>query len=809
MWMMSMRDLPIRSLMLSDFRSIEGTRVLPFDAPVVLIHGSNGTGKTSVLSALELALTGAVQSMARQDDRYIAHLPYFGQAYATVRADVAEYLQAGSTGVPLTVGGTRIDGPYALTEEAAKFYAERCYLDQASLGRLLEFYQTRVGQEESALAKFVNELLGLEKLDALRAGLSDANDLRLLKKLAVGVEDAATKAKATEAQLTEQSELLAENRSELAQARAATRQAISALHPDTPDDMDDSDLVAFVQSALSDDDTQVASADAARLHQELIALGGRISALTERPSTQRIEEVRSALAVVTADRQTWDATEGATVRAWEAEAQASGLELSNEPRLAVERATNLVLRDLDTASKGRAQLESVRAQLDTDRRTLDSLEVSLAEAHEYSSALVEGLTALRTIVDDSNVCPVCDRDYEEAETHSLPVHIDLKLSELTTHGQQLVDLRTERDELAARVGRTAADYSQLQSRVLPADQEETLQQRRAALVQLTAQIDEVESAATRGADLARRVRELEQTLENLEAASSEAHHIRTELSRYAALLHVDLPLVADSFDGAWRSLLERAEAEVVRIHGAATRYRSAANESARLGSAIERESVVVQRVANLVERKNRWDGRVAEARRRQAVAREVHEAATRARTTIVQRVFTESLNDVWRSVFTRLAPNEGFIPRFGIPTATKTALDIKLETTHRTGAASGPPQMMLSAGNLNTAALSLFLALHLAVQPVVPCLVFDDPVQAMDEVHVAQFAGLIRVLAKQHGRQVVIAVHERELFDYLSLELSPAYDGDELITIELGERAKDEDEGVIRHTWTPDTAIAS
>ena len=116
--------------------------------------------------------------------------------------------------------------------------------------------------------------------------------------------------------------------------------------------------------------------------------------------------------------------------------------------------------------------------------------------------------------------------------------------------------------------------------------------------------------------------------------------------------------------------------------------------------------------------------------------------------------------------------------------------------------------MMLSAGNLNTAALSLFLALHLAMQPVVPCLVFDDPVQAMDEVHVAQFAGLIRILAKQHDRQVVIAVHERELFDYLTLELSPAYEGDELITIELGERAADEDEGITRHRWTPDPAIA-
>ena len=116
--------------------------------------------------------------------------------------------------------------------------------------------------------------------------------------------------------------------------------------------------------------------------------------------------------------------------------------------------------------------------------------------------------------------------------------------------------------------------------------------------------------------------------------------------------------------------------------------------------------------------------------------------------------------------------------------------------------------MMLSAGNLNTAALSLFLALHLAVNPVIPCLVFDDLVQAMDEVHVAQFAGLIRVLAKQHERQVIIAVHERELFDYLALELSPAYEGDELLTIELGERSLEQNQGITRHVWAPDPAIA-
>ena len=115
--------------------------------------------------------------------------------------------------------------------------------------------------------------------------------------------------------------------------------------------------------------------------------------------------------------------------------------------------------------------------------------------------------------------------------------------------------------------------------------------------------------------------------------------------------------------------------------------------------------------------------------------------------------------------------------------------------------------MMLSTGNLNTAALSLFIALHLAVEPVVPCLVFDDPVQSMDEVHVSQLAGLMRVLSKHHNRQLIVAVHERELFHYLSLELSPAFEGDELITIELGARQEDEDQGITRHKWTPDPAI--
>lgn len=805
-----MSDVPIRRLMVSDFRRIEGTRELPFDAPVVLIHGPNGTGKTSVLSALELALTGHIRSMERQSDRYRAHLPYFGQSYATVRADVADYLQARTAGIPVTVNGARLEGTPAFDNAAARFYAERCYLDQSSLGRLLDLYQAREGNEQTALEKFVNELLGLEKLDALRDGLSDANDLRLLKKLAVGVDEADRQAKAAATQLKEQSTLRAEIRKDVDNARAATRDAIAGLHhPGMTDAMTDGDLLGFVRSALNDDSIGTQSAAAVQLHQELIALGGRISALAERPTKQRIQDARSTLAAATADQEAWESTDGAKVRAWEVAAQAVGIDLSSEPRIAVERATGLVLQELDNLSDVRARAASVSAQLEADRRELDGLQARLADAHENSSALIEGLAALRTVIDTSNTCPVCDRDFTETGPHSLVAHIDTKLADLTIHGQQLVGLRNERDQVAAQVTRTAVEHTQLSAQLIPADQQQALEQRHAALVELVDQFDEVEALKSNGAELARRVHDLQQSIDNLETASSEERHISGELARCAALLQIKVSPAFDSFQTASAELLERAAAEVARLSDAADQYRNAANGADRLAVALESEAAVVQRVADLAEHKKQWDDRFAEAKRRQGVAKDVHEAATQARTKIVHRVFTESLNDVWRTVFTRLAPNEGFIPSFGIPSATKRTFDITLETTHRNGEASGPPQMMLSAGNLNTAALSLFLALHLAVEPIVPCLVFDDPVQAMDEVHVAQFAALIRLLAKQNDRQVIIAVHERELFDYLALELSPAYEGDELITIELGERAAEEDQGIARHTWAPDSALAN
>lgn len=802
-----MTEIPLRSLNVSNFRRIEGSRHYPLDASVVLIHGPNGSGKTSVLSALELGLTGGVRSMERQDAGYAEHLPNLGAQAATVRVEVADYLQADKSDPTLTINGGRVQGAPAFQTETARFYGDRCYLDQASLGRLLELYQHREGKGESALARFVNELLGLEKLDALRAGLHEATDLRLLKKLVPAVSDADTKAKAAAKELQEARQAAKECREELAYSRSVTVKAVEALRPGASKGKDDAALIEFVRADLASATPSAEAAEAMATHEELIALGGRISALIERPSTTRLLDARSNLATASTDRVRWAHEYEVSIQVWKADAQPFVSLQLGEFHSNLRQVLSRAEAELESVRALRVKFEAAKVQLVASQAQLDEVQVELESAREHSSALIESLVVLRTVVDDNN-CPVCDRDYTEVNREDLVEHIESKLDGLTAHGQQLIEMRKKRDAMATLVNQFEIARSQLEAQLPSTSEQRELEERVSVLVALARRLNDLEPAILEGQEIDERVKRAQKDLEDLEAATSEDLSIREMLESYASQLRVDGLLLGESPRQGWQQLVDKSTLEIARLNKIVRELEVAVDEAARLAELVESEAALARDVADAERRKIGWESRVAEAKRRQAVAKEVHEAATRARATVVQRVFTESLNDVWKSVFTRLAPDESFVPSFGIPTADRTALNINLETTHRSGRAGGSPQMMLSAGNLNTAALSLFISLHLAVQPDAPCLVFDDPVQAMDEVHVAQFAALVRSLSKHHQRQVVIAVHERELFEYLVLELSPAFEGDELITIELGDRSDDEDQGVVRYKWRPDVALA-
>lgn len=195
----------------------------------------------------------------------------------------------------------------------------------------------------------------------------------------------------------------------------------------------------------------------------------------------------------------------------------------------------------------------------------------------------------------------------------------------------------------------------------------------------------------------------------------------------------------------------------------------------------------------------------------QSEAKAISTAASNARAAIVGRVFNTSLNKMWRDLFVRLAPNEQFVPAFRLPETGQKSFEASLETLHRGDhTVGGPPGTMLSAGNLNTAALTLFLALHLSMSRRLPWLILDDPVQSMDDVHISQFAALLRMVSKGLERQIILAVHDRALFDYLTLELSPAFQDDRLITVELSRTIEGKSVATPQiFTYEPDKAIAA
>ena len=56
------------------FGAFAGTSTLRLTRQSFLIHGENGAGKTSLLSAMEYGLTGNVQALDRADPEYAEHL---------------------------------------------------------------------------------------------------------------------------------------------------------------------------------------------------------------------------------------------------------------------------------------------------------------------------------------------------------------------------------------------------------------------------------------------------------------------------------------------------------------------------------------------------------------------------------------------------------------------------------------------------------------------------------------------------------------------------------------------------------------
>lgn len=783
----------LKSLSINNFRSIQGSIVIPLDAQVVLVHGTNGMGKTSLMSAIELGLTGSIAHLDDQS-KYHNFLTHINTAGGSIQLAV-EGMNARSTGTgQVSFCPGSFHATPALNAADASFFSERCYLPQAVLGRLLDIYDQRK-TTNSRLTEFVKELLRLDALDALVDGLDHAFNVTRIRKLAPVYK-----------QLEESRDLLDKQlereRLNVVSAHQATTQRISRLN----------ELLAVLNPAA----VPVSSGfDAAALRERV---GDWNTEQTELASiTQQSAEVSSLLTrleqtaigsldaeIATLERDT--TAVGAQYDAW---LSGQGVKIAQAlDALKVFHSELLPLDGARVEDQIRDALRWCIDEVDRCQRLLDqhgisneqltvartTIQRATTRISEINQALETGAKDARTLAAalagvaphvKEDLCPVCNRDYAEIERGSLTAHIAATIANLTSEAGRLQAFSTERASESERLTAARRDEESAERLVLQPDALADLRERQSTIVSIRSRLQALQGDASNGQALFVSFDSSRRRLAATRRAGLQSASLLPEID---AAVERATGQPTTNFSGLREALDAAAGALSGRLRTVQAVLSSRVAVETELEQYAREEQLLSDRVARttqLEERLKAMKGAFSSIGVVRERAKAIATAATQVRSGIVRDVFSGSLNAVWRDLFVRLAPSEQFVPQFRLPDRGDGKVEAVLETFHRSGQASGPPGAMLSQGNLNTAALTLFLALNLSVPSQLPWLVLDDPVQSMDDVHIAQFAALLRTFSKGLGKQAIVAVHERALFEYLTLELSPSFAGDSLITVEI------------------------
>ena len=809
----------LSSVSISNFRSINGTITVPLNAPVVLVHGPNGAGKTSVLSAIELALTGEILDMQRTDENYQSHLIHWGAQDSRIVLDGADLGVSSTIPHENFIKADGIHGGSLLSGEVERFFSERCYLAQATLGRLLEIYQNANPREESALTRFVKDLLGLDVLDALIDGLHPAADVRNTRRLAPGYLDAESKIQAIQARVIDSTKKLAQLLNDAKEKRASIRAALANLSP-LSDSPLRTDLPAEIEAILAggDDERRLITLngyrrDLASIRQRALPLSATLEAHDEAAAVADEQAAR-----VVAD--TWRSTTGKAIEVLIGELRGTFPDLpsvaSTDPNTAFGTATTRIEAELQRCSRALADDDVIIAQLEKLNQDVEQGRARVALADEQLVAITGeggGLSrALASIIPHihGNDCPVCGRDYREVSSDPLVQHVSTQVARLAEQADRLQGLGRSRASAVSEQSKAERAWETAVGKRLSPEARVGLKARVSDLTEAKRRLTDVAASVDTGADAMRREAEAQRRLAEIRNRQHLAVELRASLADLCRTLEQPALDTSETISAAIQRLDTFVAAQEAVANDRLRRRRDASGQYKLLR---EQEAEIERLQGNLSSDdalEKRWESALAIAEQHRQTAKTMARAVANARTMIVGRVFNSSLNKIWRDLFVRLAPTEPFVPAFRLPQTSTEPVTAQLETVHRQGGTGGTPGSMLSAGNLNTAALTLFLALHLSVRPQLPWLILDDPIQSMDEVHIAQFAALLRTLSKEHHRQIVIAVHERPLFDYLTLELSPAFAGDQLITVELSRsNAGASIAEPTYYNWEPDRAVVA
>lgn len=795
-----MKRHPLKSLEIENFRSISGKWKIPLDAPVVLIHGHNGSGKTSLLSAIELAATGNVAYLEEQTDtaKNVLLNRHFdsGRVSLNIESEVGSVL-TGS----FSVERDQLGGKAALSAASSHQFVERCYLPQTALGRLLETYTATGKQVDTALVSFVKSIVGLDELDNFIAGLHSAGHISRAKKASrwwSQFEEELSRAEAWRSELVTEIESVQHQLSRV-------NSTIESLTDGAYESTNEQNLSALL---LETDNNGKLMHQYEELSIRLEGISNAYSQASEESLRQDYQKQTQVAQELTDEFTAWESGAGKaatlTVNTIRMEVfslpEISSVELLDyyedcRSRLERESKRRRELRDRITQAKIaedklRDSLLEVENRLSSVDATIGSIQIS-----SDAQILLEVLEKTIHLV-VSNTCPICDQIYEPRDA-SLSQHLHSKISNLSRDAQRILDLQGQRKKLIAE---SVNLKQQIEAAVTPTGVSTPLTSLQAELESHAEQVeggqrlfDGLQLAKSRKARFA-------SLIATQDAARRSLSQLRAELKISDSSSSVEDEIIRLKSAIAERTNTAREQAQHKQNLTEAAKQALHHHRTLRdLSVELSGQSSEIARLKDALE----------EAIKRKSAANQLRLDSERVRSSVINGVFDESLNLLWADLFNRFVPQEPFVPRFQKQQKSSRSVDIRLETVTPDGDSSGTPSSMLSYGNTNTAALSLFIALNLAAPVELPCLIFDDPVQSMDDVHIANFATVVRELTYRHGRQVVIAVHQRELFEYLALELAPSVEGESLLKVSLKRLGKETTIDTERLEHSPEVSIVS
>jgi DNA repair protein SbcC/Rad50 len=655
------------------------------------------------------------------------------------------------------------------------------------LGQLLQIYQDSDSSPDSPLSRFVNELLGLDRLDAIENGLLPAGDIRNLRKTTDRYGQ-------VEYEKSRLDRTLAEHRGNCDTAVKAIAEALVELNRalrqlGSSDEVDERSLDLVQErlvgqpeeqqlDALADQRRQVAaiqrqagSATTASEHDESSLADAHRKANDKLQDWQRQFERAFSLLRERITKLVPDAILPPT------DPEALHREALALLRVRKQSATNRATR----AARDTKRKSEVTAELVVARKNLATIDAEIGRIALNSGNLAAALAELSSFV-TSDFCPVCDRDFAEQAEGSLAVHVNHKIRILSGSAERLLGLSKNRGDQQILIERLEREAADLETRQLDSKAFAALEREAADLDTLVAELDQRAETARQGARFAAAETAARRALAERQSQSLARTAAMATVTELTAALGQPAPESIATPQSAITQVLATLDQQSPALNLRVSARRTAREALRRARAEITRRDGLDALINTDMAAYARVEAALTRASAIRADAQYVRTQVEAVRSRIIGREFNDRLNRLWRDLFVRLAPHEPFVPAFKIPRESTLRLQPKLITTHRSG---GTPGAMLSAGNLNTAALTLFIALHLTVSAQLPWLILDDPVQSMDDVHIAHFAALLRTLSKGQERQVIVAVHDRQLFEYLRLELSPAFAGDSLLSLEL------------------------